>query len=259
MGQSMNTILWLNELLNRRAPAAKTVIRTLLPSILRTKFAQKKFDLTIQDESYTNTFINIHSKNWWGSKESVSGYGSQLSRTVTIRRELSAWIKATGIRSIFDAPCGDYNWMNEVIRASDVKYIGADIVKEIVRINNSKFAISGKVSFVVLDILRDPLPQTDAWVCRDVLFHFPNDAITTVLDRFRQSKIRFLLTSHFNDTSIHPDIRFGGYRPVNLCQPPFNWPPPSRLIFDGDDGAGADRYLGIWENPNSGLQEESTV
>lgn len=222
-----------------------------MPKGIRTKFADKKFSLTIEHESYSETFANIHSKNWWGSLESVSGYGSQLNRTVTIRRELPEWINATGIGSLFDAPCGDYNWINDVIRSSDIKYLGGDIVEEIVRANNSKFASADQISFVVFDILKDTLPHVDAWLCRDVLFHFPNDAVASVLERFRQSSIRYFLTSHFKDTKQHPDIKFGDYRPVNLCRPPFNWPEPCALVFDGDNGSEADRYLGIWENPSA--------
>jgi len=247
----MKTILWLNEAINRHAPIAKKVIRVLIPKELQSRFAAKKFTLTIEDEDYAKTFANIHSNNWWGSLESVSGYGSQLNRTVTIRRELPAWIKAAGIRSIFDAPCGDYNWMDGVVRSSRVQYLGGDIVGGVVGANNTKFAAADEIAFVVFDILQDTLPEADAWCCRDVLFHFPNDAIATVLTRFRESNIRFLLTSHFKNTTNHPDIRFGGYRPVNLCRPPFNWPEPSMLIFDGDGGSEADRYLGIWENPNA--------
>jgi hypothetical protein len=248
----MQTILRFNEFLNRRVPVLKTIARAVIPHGIRARFAARKFSLTIEDSSYSKTFANIHQKNWWGSRESISGCGSQLNRTVTIRRELRQWIGANNIRSIFDAPCGDYNWMNEVIKSSNVRYLGGDIVEEIIHTNSSKFATTDQISFAMFDILQDTLPDADAWVCRDVLFHFPNDAIATVLKRFEKSEIRFLLTSHFKDTNEHPDIKFGGYRPVNLCRPPFNWPAPYMVIFDGDNGAEADRYLGIWQNPSAG-------
>lgn len=249
----MKSILWLNEALNRRAPMAKKVIRALMPKEFQSRFAAEKFTLTIEDKDYAKTFSNIHSKNWWGSQETASGFGSQLDRTVTVRRELPVWFAATGIRSIFDSPCGDFNWMNGVINSTDVKYLGGDIVNDIVSINNARFAAAGRISFMVFDILQDALPETDVWLCRDVLFHFPNDAVAAVLARFHQSGIRFFLASHFKDTTDHPDIRFGGYRPVNLCRPPFNWPEPSMLIFDGDGGSEPDRYLGIWENQNASV------
>jgi hypothetical protein len=248
----VQSILWLNEFLNRRAPVVKKILHGVMPHDLRTKFAERKFTLTIEDKDYSRTFTNIHSKNWWGSSESVSGYGSQLNRTVTIRRELPKWMAAAGIRSIFDAPCGDYNWISDIIKTSDVVYRGGDIVTEIIRSNHSQFAVADRVSFDVFDILKDPLPEADAWLCRDVLFHFPNDAVAAVLDRFCSSQIRYLLTTHFSNTAEHKDIRFGGYRPVNLCRPPFNWPAPSTLIFDGDGGSESDRYLGIWQNPRFG-------
>ena len=127
-----------------------------------------------------------------------------------------------------------------------LNYLGGDIVAELVE--NNKDKLCDRCQFMEFDIIKDELPHVDAWLCRDVLFHFPNAAIQTVLDRFIKSDIRFFLTSHFNGTRAHPDIKFGRYRKVNLCYPPFNWPQPSQLIYDGDRQDG-DRYLGIWENP----------
>jgi len=39
-------------------------------------------------------------------------------------------------------------------------------------LNSARFA-DQKCSFIDMDIISDPLPRADAWLCRDVLFHFP--------------------------------------------------------------------------------------
>jgi O-antigen/teichoic acid export membrane protein len=244
--RNMQILLKINELINARAPAFKPLIRAILPSKLRTAFVKAKFEATIEGGGYIQTFENIHSKNWWGSAESVSGYGSQLSRTVTLRRELVKWLGVNQIGSMLDAPCGDYNWMREVVDRSHIQYIGGDIVASIIEHNTSTYSDGKRVAFSRFDVLEDALPNVDFWLCRDLLFHFPNSAIEKVLARAAESNIRFFGASHFKDTQKHGDISFGGYRPVNLCKSPFNWPEPSFLIFDGDDGAAQDRYLGIW-------------
>jgi hypothetical protein len=241
------TTLRLNEWLNTRAPGLKGILRRLIPKTTRDAFADRKFAETIDSGNYDTVFRNIYLHNWWGSPESISGCGSELERTSALRAGLIEWSSRNAITSILDAPCGDFNWMKEVVRDTKVKYIGGDIVPELIDKNNANNQQHG--AFIVFDILKDHLPDVEAWVCRDVLFHLPNAQIQAVLDRFAKSDIRFLLTTHFENITAHPNIGFGKYRPVNLCRAPFNWPRPSFLIADGD-AKDTDRFLGIWENPN---------
>ena len=58
-------------------------------------------------------FLKIYKNNYWGSKTSKSGPGSDLSNTRKIREELPKIIKKYNINSIFDAPCGDFFWMKK--------------------------------------------------------------------------------------------------------------------------------------------------
>lgn len=222
------------------------MLRTLIPKTTQHAFADRKFAETIDKGNYDVIFRNIYLHNWWGSPESISGCGSELERTSAVRTGLIKWCSQTGITSMLDAPCGDFNWMKEVVRDTNMKYIGGDIVPELIDKNNANNQQRGE--FIVFDILKDQLPDVQAWVCRDVLFHLPNAQIQVVLDRFAKSDIRFLLTTHFENITAHPNIGFGKYRPVNICCAPFNWPRPSLLIADGD-AKDPDRFLGIWENP----------
>jgi hypothetical protein len=242
----MLSILRVNDWLNSRAPGVKRIVRTLVPNGVRISFAERKFAATIASDDYSTVFRNIYLKNWWGSEESISGCGSELDRTASVRDGLTNWFKGQGITSVFDAPCGDYKWMKEVVARTGITYIGGDIVPELIASNVAENKDASK--FLVFDILKSPLPSAQAWICRDVLFHLPNAEVQRVLERFTSSDIRFLLTTHFENVTVHDDIPFGRYRPVNLCQAPFNWPRPSGLIFDGDR-KDKDRFLGIWENP----------
>lgn len=60
------------------------------------------------------TFTSIYRNNGWGSLESRSGAGSTLASTANIRRELPGLVERLNIRTLLDAPCGDFNWMKEV-------------------------------------------------------------------------------------------------------------------------------------------------
>ena len=77
-------------------------------------------------------FTKIFERNSWGSMASVSGPSSTLLRTENLRSELPRIFTKYKVQKVFDAPCGDLNWMKEVLRVSDVSYLGADIVKPLI-------------------------------------------------------------------------------------------------------------------------------
>ncbi|BBU63235.1 hypothetical protein MSC49_31700 [Methylosinus sp. C49] len=242
----MAVVVTLNEWINKNAPALKNVMRAVIPRVMRDAFAQKKFKELIKSESYAETFSNIYDRNWWGSAESISGCGSELARTSQVRDGLVKFIESHNIRTLIDAPCGDCNWIVDVIKTTKIIYFGYDIVPKLVENNRLAFP---QYEFDVADILNMKLKPSDAWLCRDALFHFPNDAVFRVLEAFEKSDVKFLLTTHFKSVKFHTDIEFGQYRPINICCEPFNWPEPDHLIYDGDD-KDTDRYLGVWVNPS---------
>ena len=74
-----------------------------------------------------DVFEHIFRENSWGSAESVSGPGSEIARTAEYRRALLSWLERERIESMFDAPCGDLNWLPEVLALHPMRYIGGDI------------------------------------------------------------------------------------------------------------------------------------
>ena len=84
-------------------------------------------------------FTYIYSSNYWPSKESVSGPGSEIENTKNIRKELIKFIQKYNIKIFLDIPCGDFNWIKNIIN-KNIKYIGGDIVKELIDRNNKKFS-----------------------------------------------------------------------------------------------------------------------
>ena len=81
-------------------------------------------------------FTRIYNLNTWKDPETVSGRGSSLASTEAIRRELPQLIKSLGITSVLDAPCGDFNWIKDVLKeCPDVTYFGVDIVDALISKN----------------------------------------------------------------------------------------------------------------------------
>ena len=196
-------------------------------------------------ESRAEAFREIYHRNEWGSVETKSGNGSTLAATGPIRRKLPGLLRKFGCETLLDAPCGDFHWMR-LVDLGPVKYIGADIVPDIIEGLNADFA-SERRSFQVLDIVSDPLPRADLWLCRDVLFHLPTRDVMTCLRNFVSSDIRYLLTSTFPLSTANPEIHPGGFRTINLRLPPFSLPRPLIEVDDYVPGF-TPRVLGLWSN-----------
>jgi hypothetical protein len=116
--------------------------------------------------------------------------GAELKRTESIRINLADFARRYALGSLLDAPCGDYNWMQRVEWPADFRYVGADIIHDVIIENRRNHP---GIEFVELDALRDSLPRVDARLARDLMIHFPDEAIWTALEQFRRSQISYLL------------------------------------------------------------------
>lgn len=186
-------------------------------------------------KSSEDKFTWIYKYKHWGNIETVSGTGSTLNYTMNLRKELSPLIKKYSIKSLFDAPCGDFNWMKEFLFSENLNYIGGDIVKPLIDSLNKKFH-SNKISFIHFDLTKNIPPETDMMICRDCLFHLSNNEIKNVLQNFIDSKIPFLLTTtHINSGKLfsNSDIVTGNFRLLDLTSDPFNL--PIEVLFSIED------------------------
>jgi hypothetical protein len=185
-----------------------------------------------------NVFSRIYTDNFWLSEESRSGGGSLISTTKTIREKLPVLWEQYGIKTFLDVPCGDYNWMKEVDK-KDVTYIGGDIVGEMIEQNNRKYS-DEKVSFRVIDITKDDLPEVDMIFCKDCLQHLSFDNVFKALNNIKNSKSKYLLVTSYSKTLYNWDILDGDCRPLNLLKKPFSLPKPIVRIHEKSKGVQVD-------------------
>ena len=81
------------------------------------KFKHNKLNKKIfSTNSNEDRFTKIFKLNYWNNEESVSGSGSDLESTNNIRHKLPQLINQFKVTSILDAPCGDFYWMNHVMK-----------------------------------------------------------------------------------------------------------------------------------------------
>jgi len=172
-----------------------------------------------------SVFTHIYESNWWGSAESVSGTGSTVAYTANLRRKLPEFFKKISVHKVFDAPCGDFNWMRHVVRSCEIDYVGADIVPQLIQRNSTMYQ-NKRTRFVVANVITDRLPQADLWICRDCLIHFSFSDILATFENFARSKINYLLTTtHLNANGFkNLDIRTGEGRLIDLFSAPFFLP-----------------------------------
>ena len=192
-----------------------------------------------------DVFTYFYMSNNWGNVESVSGHGSTAEYTENIRKEIPRLLQQLNIDTIFDAPCGDYNWFRLIRHEKEFNYIGGDIVKPLIQKNKELYE-DQDTQFVELDIIRDKLPDAGLWLCRDCLFHFSYEDIFTTIHNFLRSDIRYILTSTHNECRKNRNITTGDFRLINLELPPFNFGKPKMYMKDWIDGFPV-RHLALWD------------
>lgn len=198
--------------------------RCLRFPIVRLK-SMKNRQKIFSSNNTNDVFTKIFEVNWWGSDESISGHGSTLRYTENLRRELPGLFEKFSIRSVFDAPCGDFNWMSKVVVATDISYIGADIVKQLADSNQASFS-NDRIRFLQLNVIADAFPEADLWLCRDCLIHLSFKDIYRSLSNYIESGIPYILTTtHINSSGFkNTDIKTGDARMIDLFSEPFFFP-----------------------------------
>jgi len=187
-------------------------------------------------------FQRIYDQNLWNDPDSVSGVGSGLAATETIRSQLPELFRQYGIRSVLDAPCGDFWWMKEIVESVE-KYMGVDIVQDLIDRNTASYGAESR-AFLCADISVDPLPQAELVLCRDCFIHLPTRMIRGALRNFKNTGAQYLLLTNVPAGGAYYDIPIGSFRPIDFTRPPFSFPEPVLTLCEDETGS---RQLCLWK------------
>ena len=199
----------------------------------------KLYELPTLRDRFNYIYAN---RTWPGSNNPdapLSGWGSSLEATSSLREGLPRLLDKIGAHSIVDAGCGDFTWMNTI--SLHQKYVGVDLVESVIEENRKRYP---EHTFVCADITSDPLPTADVILCREVLFHLSFADISRFVQNVRSSGAQFLLATSDRSTAVNADISPGDFRPVNLERRPFSLVTPLETIDDSHISSG--RLLGLW-------------
>lgn len=239
----------------RKQGLSRTLVKVLSYPASRWRYGRfKKEVLTLN--SPEDRFTWIYQNNHWISDESASGLGSTLQYTENLRRELPGLFERFSIRRIFDAPCGDFNWMRHLLQTVGprVSYTGGDIVRPLIDAHNEHYS-SDTVRFIHIDLITGTLPQADLMICRDCLFHLSFADTRSVLRNFLDSGIPYLLTTthtHLEDFS-NKDIATGDFRLINLYAAPYHFPRDPLMVIQDWVAPDPERTMCLWSRDQVAL------
>jgi hypothetical protein len=145
---------------------------------------------------------------------------------------------------MFDAPCGDLNWILAVVEQTGVTYKGGDIAKQAIELAKQRAPAADVVRF---DITSDDFPHVDIWHCRDCLFHLSFEMIEAAMKRFLASGTPFaLITTHRALYLRNKDVVPGGFRYLDLRRDPIGLPAALAYLKDFRLGRDFPRYVALW-------------
>lgn len=203
---------------------------------------------------FEKKLTKVYKNNYWGDDSSKSGPGSNLINTEEIRKKIPDLLRRYNIKSIIDAPCGDFYWMKEISSELDIfldRYLGVDIVEDLIANNNLNYANEKRI-FIKADLTTEILPEYDCIFCRDLMLHLSYKNIYKVIENFKKSGAKYLIISTYTKSRTNknaPSFLEGG-RALNMQMHPFYFPEPIDIItenYTGQDSSYIDKSLAIWE------------
>ncbi len=200
----------------------------------------------LQHDELAGRFDFIYkNKVWSGGREgeSASGHGSSALATQRVSNELPKLLDLIGAESFLDLGCGDYFWMRNVNLRQF--YIGADIVASVIEENRNQYE-DDRRKFTVLNGCSDPLPDVDAILCREVIFHLSFRDAKSLLRNIKRSKAKHFICTTDPATAVNTDVPSGAWRDVNVEIRPYSLGTPMMTIDDPVPGNSA-RVLGVWQ------------
>jgi len=228
----LNIYYWLRKLYVSKFFQLLPIKKSLLRKIVFTSIFESKH--WVQDDH------NL-------SKESISisGHGSNINtkQSNNLISSLLIFFEKYQINSLLDMPCGDFLWMNELIKKkNNIKYHGVDIVDEIIK-KNKKLYENENVKFSSCDIIDFYSQENfDLVFMRDFFIHINNSDIKKILINLQKMNINYFAFENYN-IKKNEDVIIGKHRKVNLRLDPFNLGEPIYFFKDYEE----DKYIYFYE------------
>jgi SAM-dependent methyltransferase len=198
----------------------------------------------LRERTLSERFSAIYRNQVWlagRADGSLSGLGSDLENTKTIRLRLPELLARLNTKTMLDVGCGDFNWMRQL--ELNCRYIGVDVAPCVIDQNIRNYGSANR-TFYALDATTDPLPPADTILCREVFFHLSFADIWALIRNMRASGVCTMIATNDAGTDFNADILSGDFRLLNLTKRPFCFSRSELCIPDDEVSPG--RVLAVW-------------
>jgi len=228
-----------------RSHAVRALKRMLPQSLVRAIAyrAETRYLARLRNKGRAAVFESIYQEGIWGGRADgehfYSGSGSREPAIVEpYVTAVSRYLDGLGQRlAVVEIGCGDFFVGSQLIDFCD-RYIACDIVSPLIERNRQAFS-DPRLSFEVIDAVKEPLPGGDVLIIRQVLQHLSNDDIAQIVGKFAAYRY-VLVTEHLpSAVSFTPnldkptgfDTRLNCLSGVVLTAEPFNLQPQSSSVL----------------------------
>jgi hypothetical protein len=152
------------------------------------------------------------------------------------------------------------NWQPLIEGFNSTRYVGYDIVPQLVARNIEHFRECKNMEFARHDFVNMPIDITpDLIICRDAIQHNTLKDGVRALVNLEKSGAKYLVTNWHTNTgrgmhipankhNFHVSV--GGAYPIDVSCPPFNFSNPELFISEGPNGENDDgKFIGVWKLP----------
>lgn len=205
---------------------------------MRIKLSKLKAKLSAHYSSPEKVFTDIYKKGRWSGgldeNDFSSGAGSRSDSIVELYiADLKQYIvqNCDSTDVLVDLGCGDFH-VGSKIAGIFQNYVGVDVVSEVVKRNQEKYS-TDRINFLHRDFLKDPLPNGNICIIRQVFQHLSNRQITRCLQLLQEFE-HVIITEHLPlqpdlikkniDKVQGSDVRLSRGSGVYLDAAPFNIP-----------------------------------
>ena len=145
-------------------------------------------------------------------------------------------MKDNNIHSVVDAGCGDWE-STQTLDWTGIDYKGYDIVESVIAADTAKYA-KPNIQFFAANIIDTDLPPADLLIVKHVLQHLPTADVQKFLTQIPKYKHVLVMNtvtpgslSARNVDITNAEVVAGGYRNLDLTQPPFGLPGVKELTY----------------------------
>lgn len=211
---------------------------TIVINYLTFKFEIKK-RIIFSQKTGKARFTKIYDLGYWvenssggisytaifNKKSGPSGVGALKQNSIPYLEYLQNFITTNYINTIIDLGCGDFMLMKHIHLPENIKYLGIDIVDELIK-NNSKLYSKKNIKFEKIDSLENAIQyNADLLIIKDVMQFWTIEQIHFFIEKILPNYKYAIIVNNFypveNQKKQNANTIEGESRPINLEIAPF--------------------------------------